>query len=196
MYQGFPRGAEDPRLRPGCAQDAIRSRKMYRGGPSPRRGRLRSRACTRPSCVAGRGCADDSTVQNIDTAASAVDRRYLWNRLSGLRVAIESHAVLSLSEAISAYVEAISDQRGDRMVILMSRTGLGGRDSITGTQAGRRLGGSYQRIHQLERQLHRRRDCARPPAGVWMPQIGAARRSGWPDNYTNAGLDGIRSFFM
>ena len=27
-----------------------------------------------------------------------------------------------------------------------------------------------------------------------MLQIGAAERSGWPDNYTDAGIDAIRSF--
>jgi hypothetical protein len=36
---------------------------------------------------------------------------------------------------------------------------------------------------------------ARPPAGIWMPQVEAAERDGWPGEYTEAGVEATRWFF-
>jgi len=137
----------------------------------------------------------DATVYEIATSRSTVDRRYLWNHLDELRVTIDAQAALDLRDAVRQYVEAISEQSGNRLAALLARTGLHGRDSITLTDAGCRLGVSYQRIHQLERQLRRNRGRAQPPAGIWMPQIAEAERDGWSNEFTPLGINAIRSFF-
>ena len=137
----------------------------------------------------------DLTIHEIATSGPALDRRYLWEHLDTLRSAVEIQTTSSLRTAISRYVEAVSAQQGDRLEVLLARTGLNGQDPTMGVEAGRRLGVSCQRIYQMERQLHRKRDRARPPAGVWLPQIGAAQRSGWPDDFTGVGIEAIRSFF-
>jgi hypothetical protein len=79
--------------------------------------------------------------------------------------------------------------------VLLARTGLNGRDPITGGDASRMLGGSYQRIYQLEQQLSNHRARAGPHAGVWMPQVTQVRHTGWPDGYTLAGVEATRAFF-
>jgi hypothetical protein len=59
-------------------------------------------------------------------------------------------------------------------------------DAVSGPLPGR--GG----LPELER-----RRCvalARPPAGIWMPQVGVAERDGWPDDYTNAGVEATKVF--
>lgn len=138
---------------------------------------------------------DEATVHDIATSGTALDRRMLWEHRTGLGDAVDAQAVLSLSEAVSQYVEVISGQHGRRLDVLLARTGLNGRDPITGIEAGRRLGVSYQRIHQLEQQLLRSRDRASPAAGVWMPQIDDAEQGGWPDSLTDSGIRAIRSLF-
>lgn len=138
----------------------------------------------------------DATVFDVAISGTALDRRTLWEHLTGLRAAVDAQAALSLSEAVSAYVEVISGQHGQRLDVLLARTGLNGRDPITGIEAGRRLGVSYQRIYQLEQQLRKSRDKARSPGGIWMPQIDDAEREGWPDDFTDSGIGAIRSFFM
>jgi hypothetical protein len=44
----------------------------------------------------------DSTVYDIATSGAALDLRALWERLDGLKGAVEAQAALSLSEAVSA----------------------------------------------------------------------------------------------
>ena len=68
--------------------------------------------------------------------------------------------------AIAQYIEAISGQTGERLEVLLARTGLGGRDPVTAAEAGRMLGVSYQRIYQLEQQLDTHRIRVSSPAGV------------------------------
>jgi hypothetical protein len=135
------------------------------------------------------------TVHDIATCGTASDRRYLWDRLPGLYAAIESQTALGVREAVAQYVEAISGQHGERLEVLLARTGLNGRDPITGAEAGRRLGVSYQRIHQLEQQLEAHRTRCAAPAGIWMPQVGETERDIWPDGFTEGGVATIRSFF-
>jgi hypothetical protein len=88
----------------------------------------------------------DHTVYQLATLGSAVDRRLLWEHATELRSAIEAQARLSLLDAISQYVEAISGKHGVRLEALLARTGLNGRDPFTGAEAARRLGVSHQRM--------------------------------------------------
>jgi hypothetical protein len=99
-----------------------------------------------------------------------------------------------LSDAVAQYVEVISVQHGVRLEVLLARTGLSGRDPISGGDAGRMLGVSYQRIYQLEQQLANHRTRTAPPAGVWMPQVAQAERTGWPDGYTEMGIAAVTRF--
>lgn len=69
------------------------------------------------------------------------------------RAAIDRQAALSPADAVAEYVELTTGQHGLRLEVLLARTGLNGHDPTTGVEAGRRLGVSYQRIHQLEQQL-------------------------------------------
>ena len=121
----------------------------------------------------------DLTVYEIATSRSAVDRHFLWEHRSSLRDAVHTQAKLSLLDAISQYVEAVSGQHGDRLEALLARTGLNGRNPITGAEAARRLGVSHQRMNQIVQQLYRARDRACPPEGIWMPQLDAADETSW-----------------
>ncbi len=38
-------------------------------------------------------------------------------------------------------------------------------------------------------------DRGGPPAGAWIPQVGEAERSGWPGEYTEAGVEATKGFF-
>ena len=136
----------------------------------------------------------DATVYDIATSGSLADRRFLFDRIDGLRAAIESQPALVLSAAVAQYVEAISGQSGERLEVLLARSGLNGRDPITAAEAGRILCVSCQRIYQLEQQLANHRIRAGSPAGVWMPQVIQAQATGWPDGYTDSGLAAITAF--
>ncbi len=57
------------------------------------------------------------------------------------------------------------------------------------------LGVTQQRISQIVQQLHRRRDLARPPTGIWMPQLDDAGRHGWPEHISTKARDAIRGFY-
>jgi hypothetical protein len=138
----------------------------------------------------------DSTVHDIATSGSAVDRRVLWDRLEDLRAAIARQAELSLDDAVSEYVEVVSGQHGKRLDVLLAVTGLNGQDPIIGPEAARSLNVSHQRICQVVNQLHRRMKKARPAKGAWLPQIAVADETHWPKGYTQIGFDAIRSAFF
>ena len=108
---------------------------------------------------------------------------------------MDAQAALSLGEAVAEYAEAISGQHGERLEVLLARTGLNGQDPITGREAALRLQRSEARIQQIRDQLLRHRDRCRPPDGVWMPQLTVAERDGWPSEYTEAGVEVTRGFF-
>jgi hypothetical protein len=118
------------------------------------------------------------TVYQVATAGSGADRRFLWEQGKKLRDAVDAQGRLSLLVAVSQYVEAVSGQHGERLEVLLARTGLNGRDPITGAQAARRLGVSHQRMSQIVGQLYRARDRACPPEGIWMPQLDAVDETG------------------
>jgi hypothetical protein len=113
-----------------------------------------------------------------------------------LRNAVDTQARLSLLDAISQYVEAVSGQHGDRLEALLARTGLNGRDPITGAEAARSLGVSHQRMCQIVQQLHRAKDRGCPSAGIWMPQLDAADQNGWPNSVTPSSKSAIQGFFV
>ncbi len=113
---------------------------------------------------------------------------------TGLRDAVDAQAKLSLLAAVAQYVEAISGQHGERLDMLLAPTGLNGSDPIHGTEAARRLGISHQRFYQIVQQLFRARDRARPPAGIWMPQLDAEDEAGWPDSISKDAETAIRGF--
>jgi hypothetical protein len=80
--------------------------------------------------------------------------------------------------------------------VLLAYTGFNGRDPIMGREAAETLGVTHQRISQIAMQLQRNRDRAKPPDGIWMPQVDTALRDGWPDGYTALGVGAIRVLFQ
>ena len=137
----------------------------------------------------------DHTVYELASSGSAIGRRYLWEHKMDLRQAIDAQARLPLLDAVSQFVEAISGQHGERLDALLAHTALDGRDPIHGTEAARRLSVSHQRFYQITQQLHRAKDRACPPAGIWMPQLGAADETGWPAGISAEAQAAIRGFF-
>lgn len=136
-----------------------------------------------------------ATAYDIATAGTALDRRHLWDHLDSLRAVLGAQAALIPAQAVSQYVEAVSGQHGARLAALLARTGLGGKDPVTGADAGAQLGVTQQRISQIVQQLHRRRDLACPPAGIWMPQLETADRDGWPNDFSEWGIAAVQLFF-
>jgi hypothetical protein len=137
----------------------------------------------------------DFTVHDIAISGTAEDRRVLWDRLDGLRAAVDDQGRLSLTDAVSQYVEVVSGQHGQRLEVLLAVTGLNGQDPIIGPEAARRLHVSHQRIYQIVNQLHRRMEKARPANGPWLPQIAVAHQTQWPSGYSRKGIDAITSAF-
>jgi hypothetical protein len=135
----------------------------------------------------------DSTMNDIATSGTAVGRRVLWDRLDGLKTAINRQAELSLDDAVSEYVEFVSEQHGERLDVLLAVTGLDGQDPILGTEAARRLNVSSQRIYQIVNQLRRRVETAQPAKGAWLPQITIADQTHWPNGYTPRAIDVVRN---
>jgi hypothetical protein len=136
----------------------------------------------------------DATVYEIATSGSTVDRRFLWGHATELRNAVDAQARLSLLDAVSQHVEAISGQHGERLDALLARTGVNGLDPITGADAARRLGVSHQRMYQIVQQLHRAKDRGCPSAGIWMPQLDAADQNGWSRSISAEAQTAIRGF--
>ncbi len=131
----------------------------------------------------------------VVTSGTDDDRTFLWVNLEALREVVAAQAALTLPDAVSDYVEAISGQHGDRLDVLLAVTGLNGQDPISALEGSRRIGRAPTRAGQLRRRLFVLRDQARPPAGVWMPQVTDAVRDGWPGEYTKAGVEATRAFF-
>ena len=130
-----------------------------------------------------------------NTTGSLDIQRLLWSNLAALRETVEAQAALSLPEAVAGYVAAITDWHGHSLEVTLAYTGLDGRDPISATEAARRRGVTRSAIYQNRNRLLRNRDRARPPAGIWLPQVGVAERDGWPDEYTGRGMDATREFF-
>ncbi len=116
----------------------------------------------------------------------------LWANLEALRDAVEAQAALTLPDAVAQYVEAITGWDGQKLDVMLAVSGLNGREPIMRAEAARRLGVSHQAVTQFVQRLWRVRDRARPPAGIWMPQIAEAERSGRPDGFTEASIAAAR----
>jgi hypothetical protein len=73
--------------------------------------------------------------------------------------------------ALIRYVSATTDQNRPRTVALLQRLAVLN-TAISGSEAGRQLGVSPQRIHQLVGQIRHRLERAQSPgsAGAWLPQ--------------------------
>lgn len=137
----------------------------------------------------------NSTVHDIVASGSAADRNVLWDQIDDLSAAVARQGELSLGDAVSEYVEAVSGQRGRRLDALLAVTGFNGHDPIIGPEAARRLNVSSQRIYQVVDQLHRRMEKARPSSGAWLPQIAIADETDWPSGYTQRGIEAIWNAF-
>jgi hypothetical protein len=137
----------------------------------------------------------DGTVYDIATSGTDTDRESLWESREALRDAVAFQANLTLPDAVAEYVEAITGWHGHRLEMILADMGLDGQDPIGATETARRLGVTRSAVYQARDRLLRNRDRARPSAGIWMPQIEAAERDGWPDGSTEAGIDATRGFF-
>ena len=137
----------------------------------------------------------DVTVREICLSGSLEDQRQLWGDMAELEARMRRLAASRLDVAVAGYVEAISGQHGIRLEVLLAYTGLNGRDRILGREAAEILGVTHQNISRIAGQLYRNRDRARPPGGIWMPQVDAAVRHGWPARYTAAGVEATCRFF-
>ena len=135
----------------------------------------------------------DATVYEIAASGTALERRALWDRLDALRDAVEAQGVLSLTDAVSEYVEAISGQHGQRLQVLLAVTDLNGHDPVTRTEAARRLNVSRARIYQIVQQMDRQLVRARPDRGPWMPQVETADREGWPEDISSTARSAMRA---
>jgi hypothetical protein len=137
----------------------------------------------------------DVTVREICLSGSPEDRRRLWGEMAELEARMRRLAGLPLDVAVACYVEAISGQHGIRLEVLLAYTGLNGRNRILGREAAEILGVTHQNISRIAGQLGRNRDRARPPGGIWMPQVDTAVRHGWPARRTAAGVEATCRFF-
>ena len=138
----------------------------------------------------------DSTVREITTSGTALDRRALWDRLDDLRAAVKAPRVHCRSRRRwLSYIEAVSGQHGERLDVLLAETGLNGLEPITRPEAARRLNVSRARIYQIVNQMNRRLARARPRHGAWIPQLSVAEETGWPDEYRENGIEATRKMF-
>ena len=113
----------------------------------------------------------DATVYDIAMAGHHDHQRHLLGTLPALRQRLVQLAAESSDEALIRYVSVNTGQSRQRTVVLLQRLGLFA-PAISGTEAGRQLDVSQQRIHQLVIQVRYRIDQIQPPdrARAWLPQ--------------------------
>lgn len=113
----------------------------------------------------------DATVYDIAANGHHDHQRHLLRALPDLRQRLAQLAAESPDEALIRYVSVNTGQSRQRTVVLLQRLGLFS-PAITGTEAGRQLGVSQQRIHQLVAQVRHRIEQIQPPDGsrAWLPQ--------------------------
>lgn len=113
----------------------------------------------------------DTTVYDIALVGHHDDQRLLHGTLAALRARLEELTSEPRDMALIRYVSANTDQSRPRTVALLQRLALLNPE-ISGSEAGRQLGVSPQRIHQLVGQIRHRLERAQPPgpAGAWLPQ--------------------------
>jgi hypothetical protein len=137
----------------------------------------------------------DGTIYDTATSGSDDERRCLWDSREALREAVAAQAALTLSDAVAQYVGALTGRRGDRLQLFLARLRLDGRDGMEALQVARQLGVTRRAVYRGERALVGHIARARPPAGAWMLQVGGAERDGWPDGYTEKGVEATSGFF-
>ena len=113
----------------------------------------------------------DATVHDIAISGHHTHQRYLLNTLPKLEKRLDKFGRESRDEALIRYVSANTGQSRQRTTRLLQSLGLL-EPTITGSEAGRQLGVSPQRIYQLVGQIRHRIEQAQPPKGAapWLPQ--------------------------
>ena len=95
-------------------------------------------------------------------------------------------------------VEVLDDLRPDPaspVRIPQGTTAWRSHDQVVDVGDGPFGGVSHQAVTQFVQRVWRVRDRARPPAGIWLPQVGEAERDGWLEEYAGQGMDATRGFF-
>jgi len=113
----------------------------------------------------------DATVYDIAISGYHTHQRYLLKTLPKLEKRLDRFARESRDEAVIRYVSANTGQSRQRTTRLLQSLRLL-EPTITGSEAGRQLGVSPQRIYQLVGQIRHRIEQAQPPNGAapWLPQ--------------------------
>jgi len=113
----------------------------------------------------------DATVRDIAISGHHSDQRFLVKTLPELQKRLDEYGRESRDAALIRYVSANTGQSRQRTTRLLQSLGLL-EPTITGSEAGRQLGVSPQRIYQLVGQIRHRIEQAQPPNGArpWLPQ--------------------------
>ncbi len=113
----------------------------------------------------------DATVHDIAISGRHSDQRSLVKTLPKLEKRLDAFARESRDEALIRYVSTNTGQSRQRTTRLLQSLGLL-EPTITGSEAGRQLGVSPQRIYQLVGQIRHRIEQAQPPKGAasWLPE--------------------------
>jgi hypothetical protein len=113
----------------------------------------------------------DATVYDIAISGHHTHQRHLLKTLPKLQKRLDKFAKESRDEALIRYVSTNTGQSRQRTTRLLQSLGLL-EPTITGSEAGRQLGVSPQRIYQLVGQIRHRIEQAQPPNGAapWLPQ--------------------------
>jgi hypothetical protein len=113
----------------------------------------------------------DATVYDIAVGGHHDDQRHLHHTLPAIRERLAALAAETRDPALIRYVSANTGQSQPRTVALLRRLGLLA-PTISGSEAGRQLGVSPQRIHQLTNQIRHHIEQAQPRGDTsgWLPQ--------------------------
>ncbi len=113
----------------------------------------------------------DATVHDIAISGHHSDQRSLLKTLPKLEKRLDKLGRESRDEALIRYVSTNTGQSRQRTTRLLQSLDLL-EPTITGSEAGRQLGVSPQRIYQLVGQIRHRIEQAQPPKGAapWLPQ--------------------------
>jgi hypothetical protein len=113
----------------------------------------------------------DATVHDIAISGHHTHQRSLLKTLPELEKRLEEFGRESRDEALIRYVSTNTGQSRQRATRLLQSLGLL-EPQITGSEAGRQLGVSPQRIYQIVGQIRHRIEQAQPPNGAapWLPQ--------------------------
>ncbi len=113
----------------------------------------------------------DATVHAIAISGHHTHQRHLLKTLPNLEKRLDKFRRESRDDALIRYVSTNTGQSRQRTTRLLQTLGLL-EPTITGSEAGRQLGVSPQRIYQLVGQIRHRIEQVQPPNGAapWLPQ--------------------------